>query len=43
MRSHVDYLINNYNLSKVEELVLGGAEAGAVGCSLWANYIEGKS
>ena len=38
IRSHLEYLLQNYNLASAEKVVWTGSSAGGIACALWANY-----
>ena len=40
VRSHLQYLLNNYNLASAESVVWTGSSAGALACFLWTNYVR---
>lgn len=41
VRSHFQWLIQNYQLNKASKILLTGGSAGALGAYLWSNYLQG--
>ena len=39
-RSHLKYLLTNYNLASAESVVLTGSSTGGIATALWTNYVR---